>query len=141
MPAKPKGGSGNGKPVRRSARRTKQKSFGSDFEMDEPAKKRARKEPDPILPQPPSLSDPKPGTSADPVPDPEPDLGSPEKLKWASDPEHWRNHVLPTNHSERSFIFVSDPLFSEVPLVSSDQVGGDGHICRRDVLVSGRSFS
>ena len=120
MPPKPKG-RGNGKPVRRSGRASKHKTFGSDFEMEDPtrARIRARKEPEPH-PLPPS-TDPKPGTSSDPVPDPDP--SSPKKLKWDSDPEHWRQPMLPTNHSKHSFIFVSDSLFSEVPLVSGGWEG------------------
>ena len=114
MPPKPKG-RGNGKPVRRSGRASKHKTFGSDFEMDDPPRKRARKEPEP---DPPPSTDPKPGTSSDPVPDPDLDPTSPKKLKWDSDPEHWRQPMLPTTHSKHSFIFVSDLIFSEAPLVS-----------------------
>ena len=122
MPAKSKGGGDNGKPVRRSGRKAKEKTFGSDFEMDDPPKKKARKDPEPEpLPQSPPqpVSDPKPGTSADPDP------GSPEKLKWASDPKHWCRPVLPTNHSKRSCIFVLEPSSAEAPLVSI--------YCERDI--------
>ena len=111
MPAKPKGKGGNSDPVRRSGRKAKQKNFGSDFEMDEPKSKKARKEPepDPVPPLPQSpVGDPVPGTSADPDPAPGQDPGFPEKLHWDSDPEHWRNPVLPTNHSKCFSIFVSD---------------------------------
>ena len=119
MPAKSKGKGGNDKPVRRSGRKAKQKNFGSDFEMDDPKSKKVRKEPDPDpepgpdpvppLPQLP-VGDPVPGTSADPDPTPAPGqhLGSPEKLHWDSDPEHWRNSFLLTNHSKHFSIFVSD---------------------------------
>ena len=110
MPAKSKGKGGKSDPVRRSGRKSKLKTFGSDFEMEEPKQKKARKDPDPKpqpdpdppLPVPPG--EPVPGTSADPDPDPQ----SPEKLHWDSDPEHWRNPSLPTNHSKRFSIFVSD---------------------------------
>ena len=117
MPPKPKG-RGNGKPVRRSGRASKHKTFGSDFEMDDPPRKRARKEPEP---DPPPATDPRPGTSSDPVPDPDLDPSSPKKLKWDSDPKHWGQPMLPTNHSKCSFIFVLDSIFSEAPLVSGGQ--------------------
>ena len=120
MPPKPKG-RGNGKPVRRSGRASKHKTFGSDFEMDDPPRKRARKEPEP---DPPS-TDPKPGTSSDPVPDPDP--SSPKKLKWDSDPEHWRQPMLPTNHSKRCLSFVAESIFSEAPFVSGSRQGSIKH--------------
>ena len=121
MLPKPKG-RGNGKPVRRSGRASKHKTFGSDFEMEDPprARKRARKEPEP---DPPPSTDPKPGTSSDPVPDPDPDPSSPKKLKWDSDHKHWRQPMLPTNHSKHSFIFVSDSVSSEAPFAKRRPVG------------------
>ena len=115
MPPKPKG-RGNGKPVRRSGRASKHKTFGSDFEMDDPPRKRARKEPEP---DPPSTH-PKPGTSSHPVPDLAADPSSPEKLKWDSDPEHWRQ-LLPMNHSKRSSYFRIRLDSPEVPFVSGSQ--------------------
>ena len=51
---------GESDPVRRSGRKSKQKTFGIDFEMDEPKSKKARKDPDP-----------------EPQPDPDPPLPVP----------------------------------------------------------------
>ena len=101
-------------PLRRSSRTTKAKSFGEDFEMENPNKK-ARKESEPSKqPDPPLPDDPAPV----PVPDPEPTPGTSEEtpdpdpdpeasFKWDSDPEHWSKPRLPTKHSKCSFISVS----------------------------------
>ena len=56
MPAKSRG---KGVEVRRSSRRGKQKTFGSDFEMDPPKKKQRKEDPEPEPepePVPPCLS-------------------------------------------------------------------------------------
>ena len=110
-------------PLRRSSRTTKAKTFGEDFEMENPNKK-ARKESEPSKqPDPPLPDDPAPVPV--PVPDPEPTPGTSEEtpgnapgggdadpdpespFKWASAPDQWRKPRLPTKHSKCLYILVS----------------------------------
>ena len=95
--------------------------------MDDPprARKRARKEPEPD-PPPPS-TDPKPGTRSDPVPDPDPDPSSPKKLKWDSDPKHWRQPMLPTNHRS-ALLFSYQTRYPPKHLLVSGGWEGSGYL-------------
>ena len=95
-----KGGDPGGDPPRRSSRERKKVSFGADFEQEDnlglPTAKKAK----PSAPKlsDPNPSDPTPGTSQDPVPEPDP--ASEGSITWPSDEEHWKLPHLPNNHSK-----------------------------------------